>query len=520
MIFIFGDSHAEFNFKGINNVINLRQYSITMHRIGRDNTIINFNKNMNNNDNIFIICYGEVDARCHIKRQIDLGRDEDDIINKLITDYINTIKNNIISYKYIIICGVNPPIDVEYYNNKYGEITHEYPILGTNEQRSRWTNKMNKILLDKCNENGFIFFYINDYYCDKYGLIKPELSDNVHIKDNSYIIDKMSKLLSILDNQNKILKNIKNTHVYPISFSIHESKIIKEIKNKTQFFGNYVPICMVQNWDQFKIESDYYNDYAISFYGHTRKKAGWDCMRHYEILANACIPYFHELEKCPENTMTTLPKKLILQGMNLIYKKDDKLNINVDEYNILNKQIFEYTKKYLTTKSNASKFLSYFNNINKVLILTNTGRVDYLYNSVLIGLKEILQLNCIEYPRVEVIYDSYPIENCSKLYGRGFSYSRVLSSYLDINCNRNNIKERIMKHEFDIIINTYDCSEENIELINLNKFALNYYKYNEIIYICGHDAEEISRPLFKDYHDCKYKNKEKDGHIVFIRELG
>ena len=35
-------------------------------------------------------------------------------------------------------------------------------------------------------------------------------------------------------------------------------------------------------------------------------------MRHYEILANGCIPIFLDLENCPINTLTNLPKKCLL----------------------------------------------------------------------------------------------------------------------------------------------------------------------------------------------------------------
>ena len=44
----------------------------------------------------------------------------------------------------------------------------------------------------------------------------------------------------------------------------------------------------------------------------TMKKAGWDCMRHYEII-EMNIPYFHELEKCPPKTLHNFPKELILK---------------------------------------------------------------------------------------------------------------------------------------------------------------------------------------------------------------
>ena len=42
----------------------------------------------------------------------------------------------------------------------------------------------------------------------------------------------------------------------------------------------------------YEKERDYYDMYFNSLFALTYKKAGWDCLRHYEILANGCILYF------------------------------------------------------------------------------------------------------------------------------------------------------------------------------------------------------------------------------------
>ena len=67
-------------------------------------------------------------------------------------------------------------------------------------------------------------------------------------------------------------------------------------------------------------------------------------MRHYEILANGCIPYFIEIEKCPKQTMFLLPKELLIEG-NVLYENDfNNININelsdetINKYNILQKK--------------------------------------------------------------------------------------------------------------------------------------------------------------------------------------
>ena len=102
MLYIFGDSHACASFKNLQVPHeNMYQNSITMFRIGRDNTIINYNLDMDITRNTILLCYGEVDCRCHIGKQVNLGRNEDTVINELVSDYFKTITNNI-----LLITGV------------------------------------------------------------------------------------------------------------------------------------------------------------------------------------------------------------------------------------------------------------------------------------------------------------------------------------------------------------------------------------------------------------------------------
>jgi hypothetical protein len=49
----------------------------------------------------------------------------------------------------------------------------------------------------------------------------------------------------------------------------------------------------------FADESDYYADLRASRFGITTKRAGWDCLRHYEQAANGCVPCFRDLAEKP-----------------------------------------------------------------------------------------------------------------------------------------------------------------------------------------------------------------------------
>lgn len=135
----------------------------------------------------------------------------------------------------------------------------------------------------------------------------------------------------------------KHPNLLPITFSFPTSKLATPNKNKTQEYGTVIPH-QLETYI-FKNEFDYYQDYQKSYYGVTMKKAGWDCMRHYEILGNYCMPYFIDLEKCPKDILFNFPKELLLEAKNLA------LNFDSQKYFILLDEVFEYTKQNLTTKN-------------------------------------------------------------------------------------------------------------------------------------------------------------------------
>ena len=50
--------------------------------------------------------------------------------------------------------------------------------------------------------------------------------------------------------------------------------------------------------------------YSRSLFATTTRKGGWDCLRHYEILKNNCLPFFPNIEEKPRLTMVNYPVKL------------------------------------------------------------------------------------------------------------------------------------------------------------------------------------------------------------------
>lgn len=197
MIYIYGDSHANCCFKNL-HIPHFRYHanSITMFRIGRDNFIMNFNKEVivataAAATATIVFAYGEIDCRCHIHRQKGLCRDEDAIICELVNNYIDTIKNNTEGLDAnIFIVAVIPPTKQSDYEILNGQITHEFPFLGSDADRVRYTRKTNRLLELLSVKYGYTFFNPYNYYTRADGTLKYELSDNtVHLGDNKHFLD-------------------------------------------------------------------------------------------------------------------------------------------------------------------------------------------------------------------------------------------------------------------------------------------------------------------------------------------
>lgn len=143
---------------------------------------------------------------------------------------------------------------------------------------------------------------------------------------------------------------IDHPNLLPITFGMPTCKLSDTTTPKIQEYATCIP--GQPETYIFKTEQPYYEDYQKSYYGVTMKKAGWDCMRHYEILGNNCIPYFVGLEDCPKNTLANLPKELLLDAKHLAE------NFDSTKYFLILNELFNYTKNHLTTKNIANYILS------------------------------------------------------------------------------------------------------------------------------------------------------------------
>jgi len=104
--------------------------------------------------------------------------------------------------------------------------------------------------------------------------------------------------------------NLKN--VYPTGFGIPIERIMPiNLEGKTQLFQKTAPDDSLSKDVRdlgggfkhhiFTEEKDYYNDLAASWFGLSCKKGGWDCLRHYEIIAAGSVLLFKDYDKKPKN---------------------------------------------------------------------------------------------------------------------------------------------------------------------------------------------------------------------------
>jgi hypothetical protein len=292
--------------------------------------------------------------------------------------------------------------------------------------------------------------------------------------------------------------------IFPINFSIPKEKLCNAYSEKKKLVSDLIP--GKPNTYIYNNEEDYYNEYKQSYFAVTTKKAGWDCMRHYEILANGCIPNFIDIEKSPINTMTLLPKDLLLEANKLYNKfKDTTLTEElINEYNLLRDKLFDHTKAHLTTEKMAGYILQKagVENVAKVLYLSGTTGPDYLRCVTLHGFKTVFGTRCHDYPKVPHIYKSASIDY-KKLYGKGITYTNLLEPSLHDDGLDLTIVEDIKNKYYDIIIyGSYHRGMPYYDLISKT------YKPNEVILLCG-----------EDLHQCNYNQYVNKGHFVFVREL-
>jgi hypothetical protein len=308
------------------------------------------------------------------------------------------------------------------------------------------------------------------------------------------------------------------TSIYPISFSIPTEKF-KEIRSrlssertKLHIMSPLIPGNSATYI--YTTEEGYYRQYNESYFAVTMKKGGWDCMRHYEIILAGCLPYFIDIEQCPENTMALWDKQMLLEA-NALYRnsfENKRLEDLTDEAktaysDLIDRFLFHLEDRF--TAGNMAKYIlktAGFPDATRVLYLSGQTSEDYLRCVTLCGFKEILGDGCHDFPRIPHVYREQPIDYRA-LYGRGFTYSEIVDPALRDSSRDASLEEDIRNKYYDVVI--YGSYHRGTPLYDL---VSSVYEPNRVILFCGEDC--YFHNMCFDHH--VYAGR---GNTVFVREL-
>lgn len=130
-------------------------------------------------------------------------------------------------------------------------------------------------------------------------------------QDESTVNTEMINLGKYFKRELTLEDSKKYPSIKPVSFGFPRNKMHGDLPNKEKLLGHVIP--GVSETFIYNDEDSYFMDYRTSMFAYTWKKSGWDCLRHYEIICNDCIPIFLDIKHCPETNCTTLPKKLLME---------------------------------------------------------------------------------------------------------------------------------------------------------------------------------------------------------------
>jgi hypothetical protein len=230
-----------------------------------------------------------------------------------------------------------------------------------------WLNYKNTIIIDG-EDTPTLFKYNGNYFRHFYFNLLPKAHSRFLYFKREWSIETLEYLYFKLLPKSVIKKLKYPKNLRKISFSIPLNKIFntQPIKNKT--FANHIvddevrdKVLGSSSSYLFTNEDDYYKDLRVSKYAITTKRAGWDCIRHYEIAANWCVPCFKNLDQKPYESAP--------YGLNrtncIIYSNYEDLikqinNIDEIKYKILQENIV----KWVNTMSTIEVAKSFLNEID------------------------------------------------------------------------------------------------------------------------------------------------------------
>jgi len=291
-------------------------------------------------------------------------------------------------------------------------------------------------------------------------------------------------------------------YLFPLSYSI-PMKFIKRVDQtiKTRLFSPLIP--GDTETYIYKDEDSYNNGYGDSCFSFTYKKGGYDCLRHYEILANNSIPYYIDIDEIPSKTMTTFPKSIIKNAMGSLMSNCYDLS-SFDKYI---QELNDYTINNLTCEKTAENFIDLLDSLNgrvqnKKVLMINNGVTNYSIMTLAYGLRQNLKSEFVDFPRMSQLYTKEQFN---------------LHIEDDVHIDRENISDKIKARFYDyVIIGSVGPDETTNHIQEYEHLVQSSYKKTEIVYIFGGDRP-FNIVVRNRFHDFLKRYLQKG--VCFVREL-
>ena len=291
-----------------------------------------------------------------------------------------------------------------------------------------------------------------------------------------------------------------NFGVWPISFSMHRSNILKPsaVHDRSDLISPIVPGYPYS----FTNFAEYLETYARSHFAITHRKAGWDCFRHLEIMASGSAPLMLVSSDIPEFSMVHYPKHAFQQILT-----------NARTGGVPSMRTHEALAAFMTEHLTTQAMIHYLlqctqiTNVNRVLFVDqqHPDAVDYLSTLTLIGLKEHFGQQCSPLFPAPWIYRDYD-GDVSHLYGRGFGTTRLLNPDLRADNELSCTTDELHYQDFDSLV--IGSIARNTELA---RELARYFAPDRTIWIHGEDTP----PLPEDMRTYR-----QAGAHLFVRSIG
>jgi hypothetical protein len=310
--------------------------------------------------------------------------------------------------------------------------------------------------------------------------------------------------------------------ILPLSYCIPDECIVDTIPDKTELLASLIP-GDTSTYLYYGKEKEYNEMYRRSRFAITKMKGGWDCLRHYEILMNGCIPLFENLTSCPQYTLTTYPKEWNEEAYKL-YNNWTNTEEDINKYNELCGRYLEHTRMNCTTTATTKYFLDNVTDgyhAKNILLLSGHTGINYYRESLWIGLKRYIKSIggvAVEYDKLSFLYkDTTNITN-------HFVYPNRLEKDEYYNMSETEIVEKIKNHFWDIIIYGKVGPDEYFTFPYYDIVKKKYNKNNVVFLFGGDEIFDLTVTDSTKHHlnifNCWIRYQTYIDSLNYYKELG